>query len=166
MALIKCPECGKDVSDKAAICIHCGYPLEKLYSASQEKDMESDTTGVTNTPIELECPLCGSSEESIKLEEENGAYICQKCRKVVRVVNQSKLEAYYQRNKEKQSKNLSNIIAHEPMKRSTNTIICPKCGSSAITTGARGVSSFWGFIGAGKTVNRCGNCGHTWTPRG
>ena len=25
MALIKCPECGKDVSDKAPICPHCGY---------------------------------------------------------------------------------------------------------------------------------------------
>ena len=29
MALIKCNECGKDISDKANVCIHCGYPLEK-----------------------------------------------------------------------------------------------------------------------------------------
>ena len=27
MALIKCPECGKDISDKSLTCIHCGYPL-------------------------------------------------------------------------------------------------------------------------------------------
>lgn len=27
MALIQCPECGKDVSDKAPACIHCGNPL-------------------------------------------------------------------------------------------------------------------------------------------
>lgn len=27
MALIQCPECGKEVSDKAAQCIHCGYPF-------------------------------------------------------------------------------------------------------------------------------------------
>ncbi len=27
MALIKCSECGKEVSDKAAACIHCGYPF-------------------------------------------------------------------------------------------------------------------------------------------
>jgi len=27
MALIKCPECQKEVSDKAKDCIHCGYPL-------------------------------------------------------------------------------------------------------------------------------------------
>ena len=30
MALIKCPECGKDVSDKASVCIHCGYPIEEF----------------------------------------------------------------------------------------------------------------------------------------
>ena len=27
MALIRCSECGKEVSDQAAACIHCGYPL-------------------------------------------------------------------------------------------------------------------------------------------
>ena len=27
MALIKCPECGKDVSSNAKQCIHCGSPL-------------------------------------------------------------------------------------------------------------------------------------------
>ena len=29
MALIKCPECGKEISDKSDKCIHCGYPLSK-----------------------------------------------------------------------------------------------------------------------------------------
>ena len=28
MALIKCPECGKKISDKATACIHCGCPME------------------------------------------------------------------------------------------------------------------------------------------
>ena len=27
MALIRCPECGKEVSDLAAACVHCGCPL-------------------------------------------------------------------------------------------------------------------------------------------
>lgn len=30
MALINCPECGKEVSDKAANCPNCGYPLEAV----------------------------------------------------------------------------------------------------------------------------------------
>lgn len=27
MALIKCPECGRDISDKAQSCPTCGYPI-------------------------------------------------------------------------------------------------------------------------------------------
>ena len=26
---MKCPECNKDISDHAEICIHCGYPIKK-----------------------------------------------------------------------------------------------------------------------------------------
>ncbi|KKL26148.1 hypothetical protein LCGC14_2398190 [marine sediment metagenome] len=29
MALIKCPECDKEVSEKATACIHCGFPLAR-----------------------------------------------------------------------------------------------------------------------------------------
>ena len=29
MALIVCPECGKQVSDQAESCPHCGYPVPK-----------------------------------------------------------------------------------------------------------------------------------------
>ena len=47
-----------------------------------------------------------------------------------------------------------------------NNPTCPRCGSTAITTGARGVNHFWGLIGASQTVNRCANCGHTWKPNG
>lgn len=43
---------------------------------------------------------------------------------------------------------------------------CPKCGSTAVSTGARGFSIVTGFLGSGQTVNRCGNCGHKWKPRG
>ncbi len=36
MALIKCPECGKDISDKAIRCPHCGLPLNEIHSVTQE----------------------------------------------------------------------------------------------------------------------------------
>ena len=41
---------------------------------------------------------------------------------------------------------------------------CPKCGSTNITAGQRGYSMLTGFIGSGKTVNRCANCGYKWKP--
>lgn len=30
MALIKCPECGKEISDKAASCPKCGFPIQNV----------------------------------------------------------------------------------------------------------------------------------------
>lgn len=27
--MIKCPECGKQVSDQSETCIHCGFPIKK-----------------------------------------------------------------------------------------------------------------------------------------
>lgn len=38
MALINCPECGKQISNKAKFCIHCGYPLEFLESEQSKPD--------------------------------------------------------------------------------------------------------------------------------
>ena len=29
MALINCPECKKEISDKTNACPHCGYPIKK-----------------------------------------------------------------------------------------------------------------------------------------
>ena len=45
-----------------------------------------------------------------------------------------------------------------------NTVRCPKCGSTQITTGQRGYSLITGFLGSNKTVNRCANCGYSWKP--
>ena len=29
MAIINCPECGKEISNLADVCIHCGFPVKK-----------------------------------------------------------------------------------------------------------------------------------------
>ena len=42
MALVKCPECGHDVSTKADACPHCGYPINKQSVATSEKVIKED----------------------------------------------------------------------------------------------------------------------------
>lgn len=37
MALIKCPECGREISNKANSCPNCGYPIESLSSEGMVK---------------------------------------------------------------------------------------------------------------------------------
>jgi hypothetical protein len=38
MALMNCPECAKEISDKSAVCIHCGYPIEKTPANAAQSD--------------------------------------------------------------------------------------------------------------------------------
>ena len=40
MAIINCPECGKEISDKAETCIYCGYPLR---APERAQTMERET---------------------------------------------------------------------------------------------------------------------------
>jgi len=54
MALINCPECGKEVSDKAYTCPHCGNPMS----------IPSDTDTVQSNGAEefIFCPRCLSMQ--------------------------------------------------------------------------------------------------------
>lgn len=42
MAMIKCPECGKELSDKAASCPNCGCPMEDIKSRLEEMQAERE----------------------------------------------------------------------------------------------------------------------------
>lgn len=61
MALIKCPNCGKDVSESAAQCVHCGH---QLVMDSSESEREALNT--------VRCPECGE-------EVESNSEVCPKC---------------------------------------------------------------------------------------
>ena len=37
MALIRCPECGKQISSKAKACPHCGFPLDDVIKPNEEE---------------------------------------------------------------------------------------------------------------------------------
>ena len=41
MALIKCSECGKEISDKAEVCLHCGNPIQKTIKEENQKNKKS-----------------------------------------------------------------------------------------------------------------------------
>lgn len=49
MALIKCSECGKEISDKADNCPNCGCPVDKVQDMSERIDM--NTTPITRSQV-------------------------------------------------------------------------------------------------------------------
>jgi uncharacterized membrane protein YvbJ len=45
MALITCPECKRDISDKAAACPHCGAPRDAAPDSPAERARSAQTSG-------------------------------------------------------------------------------------------------------------------------
>lgn len=44
MSMIKCPECGKDVSDKAEVCLNCGYNIAKYFEIIEKRKSRTNKT--------------------------------------------------------------------------------------------------------------------------
>lgn len=177
MALIKCPECGHDVSDQAITCPNCGYPLK--------------SSNVTEFNQMQYCPYCGKQNDST-------ADFCAYCGKnlnlsikdnsVAVIENEESIETYdimQYKNKIDSFNNpvilqKAQIIQQqkqlEEQKRQFDAQAkCPKCGSVSLTSEKKGfgvgkavvgaalfggVGLLAGGIGANDTVVTCLNCGY------
>ena len=156
MALIKCPECGKDVSDKAKACIHCGYPLQKEIQY---------------------CPYCGK-------ENSKKNSICEFCGKSFKKNNNTELVEKNVTNLNEFKKELdspNDIIElqkeqlEQERKQYDSQAKCPRCGSISLSCNKKGygvgkaaagalvfggIGLLAGGIGANKTIVTCLNCGY------
>ncbi|WP_299262995.1 hypothetical protein [uncultured Psychrosphaera sp.] len=64
MAIIKCPQCAKSISDKQSICPHCDLDMtdlteEKLHSLSKIKTLKNSQTLMTHQAIAMLLFLVG-----------------------------------------------------------------------------------------------------------
>lgn len=53
MALIKCPECGKEISDKAPACIHCGCPIQPQQTAYRTETPPTPEKVIQNDQVRM-----------------------------------------------------------------------------------------------------------------
>lgn len=51
MSMIKCTECGKEISDKAAACPHCGCPMTEILSVTKENKKEEKVKPIKEKKI-------------------------------------------------------------------------------------------------------------------
>lgn len=154
MALIKCSECGKEISDKANSCPNCGCPNQNINKNHYEK---------------FASYICDNCSEGLVIPDTDvrDEYFCPKCNSPVwylmsSIVDSStgeQIDTYFD-----ESRNIG-YRALETQSKPTTT--CPYCQSTNTKKiGVVGRSVSFGLFGLasskiGKT-HKCNNCGITW----
>lgn len=192
MALIKCPECGKEVSNQAETCIHCGYPLlkdksvikvdNKIYDISELKKIFYKYSSEDQKRIYKICKqnyqTCKKHATTIdsvpRYDAKVGTNIIQYIGRTFNWWNNNgKMHLTYKLIVECINHNFEYFefntadyqsVAPTPQPSApTNQVRCPKCGSTSITTEEQGYGLF-GWIGASQKKNLCQKCGYKWWP--
>lgn len=169
MALITCPECGREVSDQASACPQCGYPIKasrdfwRVQAFFPKAHVNIDK--VARNESSLAKVKFIVRENSIVTENLYPKTIAEEIAKTVCPPG---------------SKNCSAQLIppdpDEPLPEISDAPRCPKCGSYALKTEKQGfdfgkaafgtvlfgpvIGGSAGLIGSGDSVTVCSNCGH------
>ncbi len=147
MSLIKCPECNKEVSDKAHNCIHCGFILEDL-----------NICNINGTPCDLSIIL------NIINKESDGLII----RKIRDIYNMTPRDANKLYNMIIETGKIPENFTCETIQPShSNKPKCPTCNSTNIskvsTMSKAGSVAMWGLLSQKvKKTFHCNNCKYEW----
>jgi len=157
MSLIKCEECGKDISDKAESCPNCGYPLIKKDAIINDNNFYSIKLIVSSQKI-----------NEIKVVREILGLGLKEAKDIVDSKNAILAQGLTKSEVDKLSKELSsNGLNVEIISRNSNiqpqTIYseprCPKCNSTNFDMIKRNWSFTTGFM-TNKVDRVCRNCKH------
>lgn len=187
--LINCPECGREISDQSTQCIHCGFPLNRQSADSSSNDVDvlykvvlkkADRKfglSIINNICQIAKLGIGDAKELFDHMPSTiiSGITIESARHIQEILETLQAEVEILPCSDRSDKtevDLSKIttkeeaqhIVAEKTSSNPNVVQCPKCGSTSVTTGQRGFSIVTGFIGSGKTVNRCANCGYKWQP--
>lgn len=143
MALIKCPECGREISDKANFCPGCGCPASEFKQNNVPEDTRSELDRIADEIAEW----CPSKVRSVKVfQEKTGVDL-------------------------KTAKQYMDLRYDGKGIHEVSEEVCPKCGSKNVTfekepDRSTTVSYFKGVYNTtyrpGKTKAKCGDCGKKW----
>lgn len=175
MALIKCSECGKEISDKAASCPGCGCPVEVEKGEESKSDLEK-----------LADEICSRNADRVKaikeLREATGmdlksAMDIMDLRYKGATSNQEAEKRKEERKLEKKERRDAFYDWCEKTRADARTPKCPKCKSTSITYTNKKLSigravvggaiigapgAVLGGLSSKKGYAVCLNCGKRW----
>lgn len=167
--LIKCIECGHDVSDKASACPNCGCPvliepIENTQKIEEETiDVNPNIRNINGKDIDI--------TEIIYFIRNN-----EKIKAIKLIRDMSGLDLKESMDMANNIERNGTYIQSSNSNTSTETR-CPKCGSTQVQAFNKGfglgkavgggillggVGLLGGFIGSKKVMVGCLNCGHKW----
>lgn len=172
MALICCPECCREISDRAPQCIHCGFPLSELKDCKESKTDSPNICLIDNVKYDLSDVLemlCALPVGKLDNKEDYDK-LCDIQELLKERISDFRLtHAVALSNEIRNTRHVPDTFDIKKYlfetKKEDNLVHCPRCDSTQIVTGQRGYSMMWGFLGSNKTMNRCAKCGHKWEPR-
>lgn len=89
MAMIACPHCGEQVSEKAKKCVHCGailIPEEKKYCAECGAELEDGMTECPNCGCPVDDTLGQEIDEKPQKVEVTGVKVTKKIKNIIGIV--------------------------------------------------------------------------------
>lgn len=142
LAIIKCPECGNEVSDKSKQCIHCGYPLQ-----------ENMICNINGRSYDLSFILDSNLNEHQKMTKFNSLTGIPEWRCKLLIYGFEK------------DNNIPECLSVET--EPINIPKCPTCGSTnieKISVGKKMRGSFlFGVLSSDvRNTMHCKNCGYKW----
>ena len=186
MAIIICPECGKELSSYAKDCINCGFPIKEYMTEN----------GLVNINKEFICPKCGfhsagfgesgkdniyikckyCNTNMIQTDETGDEFVDNFCTYSVKGEDYFKIfakkyggdqfseEAYEDRIR---TVKRENSALQSTQRQSSNIPHCPTCGSTNIkkisaTSKAVGAGLFGLFSKTARSQFECKDCGYKW----
>lgn len=179
MSLVKCPECGKEISEKAILCPMCGYPIKEESEKSSSKS--PSTTGMNVCPkcgkfiiAKQNCPDCGTNMIDCNCTEAkwtdmliNGTL--DKWEKQMRtkyVLSSDEFDSNLYKDRITDEKK-ENTYYDNLINNAESTLCCPTCNSTNVKSisGLNRVASVAMLGIFSKKINKsfeCKNCGYTW----
>lgn len=153
MALIICPECKKEISDKNTQCIYCGYPLinTKCFINDVEYDF-SEELPIALLPNDDYYPAIGAIRRKTSLTLADGCDLVEIIRETKSIPN--KFSPKYPLENRSKYKN-----------QNKPTVTCPYCQSAdtkKITNMSKAIhTSIFGIFSMGRNSKNyhCDHCG-------
>jgi hypothetical protein len=109
------------------------------------------------------CDYCKKETNDILcVMQHSKAIICDECNNIKKGKSIELMKQKIQDDISESQSQLNQTIADNKAK---GIACCPKCGSTSIEAVQRGYSFWTGFLGSGKTMNYCKNCGFKYDPK-